>query len=469
MVDVQRVRSARLLAVRAAAGCGKTRLISSAVAEGAGERSLVLTHTHAGVDALRRRIRSLGGKTQACTIATIAGWALNLARRFPGTCGPVPARPTDSEWVPVYEGATRLVSISAIARVVRSSYDAVYVDEYQDCNRKQHALVVALSRVLPVRVFGDPLQGIFDFDRTLVDWDSDVTPVFGAPEELRVPHRWQGGNRALGAWLCEARTRLERGDSLDLRRAPRDALTFVPLGTNPALVQRAACSRARCADGESLVAIHQWEGQCHKVAQQTGGKFRSLETLECAPLFEYGRRLDQAVGGQALAKVALDFAVTCLIGIDASMRDQAARAISGAGGLGHRQTRFARQLAGLRKIAASGRLEDVRSWLAELLALGQRARRFELFAEMQRALDEALSIAPQGSVEEAAGVVRDRTRRMGRRLPRYVVSRTLLVKGLEFDHALILDASVLDRRNLYVALTRASRSLTVLSRKAVVP
>jgi hypothetical protein len=43
------------------------------------------------------------------------------------------------------------------------------------------------------------------------------------------------------------------------------------------------------------------------------------------------------------------------------------------------------------------------------------------------------------------------------------VSRTLLVKGLEFDHAVVLNGAEYDVRNLYVAMTRGSKSLTVLS------
>ena len=37
---------------------------------------------------------------------------------------------------------------------------------------------------------------------------------------------------------------------------------------------------------------------------------------------------------------------------------------------------------------------------------------------------------------------------------------TLLVKGLEFHHAVVLDADAYDARNLYVALTRGSISRT---------
>ena len=45
---------------------------------------------------------------------------------------------------------------------------------------------------------------------------------------------------------------------------------------------------------------------------------------------------------------------------------------------------------------------------------------------------------------------------------------TLLVKGLEFHHAVVLDADAYDARNLYVALTRGSNSLTVVSRGQII-
>ena len=43
----------------APAGCGKTHLIAEAVVNHGGERELILTHTHAGVDSIRRKIRAL--------------------------------------------------------------------------------------------------------------------------------------------------------------------------------------------------------------------------------------------------------------------------------------------------------------------------------------------------------------------------------------------------------------------------
>lgn len=45
---------------------------------------------------------------------------------------------------------------------------------------------------------------------------------------------------------------------------------------------------------------------------------------------------------------------------------------------------------------------------------------------------------------------------------RKLIGTTLLVKGLEYDHAVILDADSLDAKDLYVAMTRGAKSLTII-------
>ena len=71
------------------------------------------------------------------------------------------------------------------------------------------------------------------------------------------------------------------------------------------------------------------------------------------------------------------------------------------------------------------------------------------------------------TVREAAVAVRDRTRESGRAAEPRTVSRTLLVKGLEYDHAVILNADALSPREFYVAATRGRRTLTVFSANPV--
>jgi DNA helicase-2/ATP-dependent DNA helicase PcrA len=58
---------------------------------------------------------------------------------------------------------------------------------------------------------------------------------------------------------------------------------------------------------------------------------------------------------------------------------------------------------------------------------------------------------------------------VGRRLPPKAVGSTLLLKGLEADHCLLMDADGLGPRELYVALTRGRRSVTVISASPTLP
>lgn len=67
------------------------------------------------------------------------------------------------------------------------------------------------------------------------------------------------------------------------------------------------------------------------------------------------------------------------------------------------------------------------------------------------------------SFHDAAVRMREQNRLVGRPLPQRAVGSTLLLKGLEAEVAVILNAGVLDARNLYVALTRGSQRLVVCS------
>jgi hypothetical protein len=64
---------------------------------------------------------------------------------------------------------------------------------------------------------------------------------------------------------------------------------------------------------------------------------------------------------------------------------------------------------------------------------------------------------------------RDRVRYQGRRNRDRVVSRTLLVKGLEYDHVVIANIEqITDLNNLYVALTRARKSITIVGNTSTI-
>jgi DNA helicase IV len=70
---------------------------------------------------------------------------------------------------------------------------------------------------------------------------------------------------------------------------------------------------------------------------------------------------------------------------------------------------------------------------------------------------------PDLTVRQAVVRTRQQLRVTGRRPESRIVARPLLIKGLEFDHAVVTDSWSYDAHELYVCLTRGSKSLAVVA------
>ncbi len=452
--EVALSRSHRAVLI-ASAGCGKTEVIARAVCLHDGHRQLVLTHTHAGVRALRDRFRRLNVPSRHFHIDTIAGWALSYAHSYPALSGLAVTEPTeDDEWRQVYEAATQLLGQPAIRRVVKVSYDGVYVDEYQDCTLPQHNLVMRLANILPCRILGDPLQGIFDFNEPVVDWPNDVLPYFEQLPELTTPWRWQNVNPVLGGWLVGVRSALLTGQPIDLTGGP---LTWLPLSLQN---QRKACFTCAGQDG-SVVAVHKTPQQAHHIARFLRGTFTSMDEVYCKELFTWADRLDHSAGPQ-LAINLIDFASKCMTKVSSELGLIKTKLRNHTTNW-ERLRKHVRVARLLRQVAESGDLTTMLLAMDEIERLeGRVLHRRELWREMAKSIHERQH-GKHLSILQTAWHVRSKTSIVGRRLERRTVSRTLLIKGLEFDRAIVLDADTLNAKELYVALTRGARSLTVLS------
>lgn len=452
--------------VVAAAGCGKTELIARAVATNKTSRQLVLTHTHAGVRALRDRLRLRGADPAGYNVDTIAGFSLRYAASFPVLSGCNVVEPcTHEDWLLVYGAAVRSLGYHHVQRVLRRSYGGLFVDEYQDCTEMQHQLIMALVELLPTRIVGDPLQGIFGFseDDPLVDWTRNVYPVFNRLPDLKTPYRWRNKNEALGQWLTDARGLLISGDPI--RVVPNGPVSWVPLGD--ARTRQAAqiktCYEMLRHSGDSIVVIRKWAKQAHSTSKVLKGRYRSMEEVECKDLLDWCQRLEEANGMERSA-LLVQFALACMT--------KKPRALDELDKLLRKE-----QFPGSRKLAKHAPLKDalrtvmnsktISSMSAALRIIVDmqdvKLHRRELYREMLKATrnyDDSSGL----SLRSTAWKIRDGARRFGRFIDPRVVSRTTLVKGLEFDHVVIVNADDFDdAKNLYVALTRGTQSLTVMS------
>ena len=453
--------------VLAPAGFGKTHLIAQAVSR-ATDRRLVLTHTYAGVNALRRKMRELGVRGGSVRVDTIASWVLRLCLAYPARSGWTIQRPSGEEWTGLYGACSGLLDSGFIRRIVQASYVGLYVDEYQDCSTAQHEVVLKLARDLPCCVLGDPLQGIFDFDGQPVDWNRDVCSEFECVGHLETPHRWiRGGRPAIGAWLRTVRCLLERGQPVDLSEAPRSGVTLQAVvdAANLARVQGDTCRYFRCEPEDSVVAIHKGSGEyktrCHALARTVGGRFSSIEEIEGKAVFSFIAKIENArTNGKRLREVVA-LAEKCMTGVNAALPAATARGERADIRPNTRNPDVAS--AGNAYVTDPGSANMKALLLAVKGVNGVQVIRADLFNRMMGVLRKH-ALHPQTTLQEAADKYQAEFRCAGRPAGRRrLIGTTLLIKGLEFDHAIVLDAQSLSRRDLYVALTRGAKSITIIS------
>ncbi len=452
--------------VIAPAGCGKTHLIAETLKRhGAPKPILILTHTNAGVAALRGRLDKAGVPPRAYRLATIDGWAIRLIGMFPARSEIDPdilkLENPRSDYPTIRRAAAQMLKAGHVLDILAASYDRLIVDEYQDCNVLQHAIVYYAAPALPPSVLGDPMQAIFGWPgNELADWDKHVCTHFPVAGELTTPWRWKNANTEdLGRWLLDVRRALIEGTPIDLRTAPPEVSWTHLDGTEDRVRQlRAASIRAPDRDGTVLIIGKSTSPSSQQeYASQTPGAV-TVEAVDLKDLVQFARDLDFG-RPDALAQIA-NFAGSVMTNV--GVPDLLRRVDILERGTARRDPSEVERAALAFKAACSPAAAV--NLLVEISKEGGvRTHRPAVLRAGIKAL-QSCDGAAGNSFYEAAVRFREQNRLLGRPLPKRAVGSTLLLKGLEADVSVILDASDhLDARNLYVAMTRGSKRLIVCS------
>lgn len=460
--------------VIAPAGYGKTHLIAMAV-KAATKRQLVLTHTFAGVNSIKTKMKKLGAPASKCQIDTIASWSLRLCLAYPKTSGWKEEHPTGKQWSKLYECCTELLGKQFIRRVVAATYAGVYVDEYQDCSDLQHSLVCAFAEFMPCRILGDPMQAIFDFggdEGKPVDWTASVYPTFTCLGQLETPWRWRTtGDPELGAWLKKARETLEQGQKIDISNGLPACVKRVQTAPEFLASKQYSSLMDLLGHQESVIAIHcgdkQSKNKTHLLARTMGGRFSSIEEVEGKDLHSFIKKLVTAKTTQQGFLLALEFSKKCFTGVGEILT------------AGTKRGEVAKQRKGSKNPlvlhAANAYLKEPTAahlkgfFLALKANPDTSAYRRDLLYRFLNVLEIHIS-GGGATLQEAAKLYQRDLRHAGRPIShRKLIGTTLLVKGLEYDHAVILDTDTLDAKDLYVAMTRGSKSLTIIGFKHELP
>jgi hypothetical protein len=458
--------------VIAPAGYGKTHLIALA-ARASEHRQLILTHTFAGVNSIKTKMTSLGVPTSKYQVDTIASWSLRLCLAYPKTSEWKTENPTSKQWNKLYECCAGLLVKKFIRHIIAATSGGVYVDEYQDCSDSQHLLVCALAEFLPCRILGDPMQAIFDFGGGKpVDWEGSVYPFFDCLGQLETPWRWEkAGEPMLGAWLNEVRKKIELGQKIDLFGECPPCV--VCIDTNPEYLDSKQYS-SLCdllGHSESVIALlggdQQSKNKTHKLAQKMAGRFSSIEEVEGKDLHSFVKKFGAAKTAQAGFLLTLDFAKKCFTGVGNTLT------------AGTKRGEVAKQSKGTKYPlvlhAANDYLNNPTSshLMSFFLAVKANPKTSAYRRDLLYRFLIVLKMHVDGEREtlsEAANVYQREMRHKGRPIShRKLIGTTLLVKGLEYDHAVILNASALNAKELYVAMTRGSKSLTIIGTGRYLP
>lgn len=453
---------ARLGSVTAPAGCGKTQLIADALSQYTGIKPiLVLTHTNAGVTALRARLQRGGVPSSAYRVSTIDGFAMRLAAKFPLRAG-LNARVLDlanpnADYPAIRVAVQGLLQAGHICDPIASTYSRLLVDEYQDCNTAQHAIVCSIAQTLPTCILGDPMQAIFGFRDPLVHWEREAQAEFPPIGALQTPWRWQlAGMDALGAWLLQARTSLQAGQPVDLREAP-EGVQWVRLTQGMEVQQRllAARTEAPNRDGRVLVIGDSMNvNGRHQLTMQTPGA-TSVEAVDLRDLLNFARRFDLA-SPNALRLLA-EFATSLMTEVGTA--NLLARVETIRGGRARTPATPA-EAAAVTFMATLNYTTSIDLLLSLADQRGARVYRPEV---LHCCISALRATGGEGGFIGAAMQTRERNRHLGRPLGRRAVGSTLLLKGLEADVVVILEPERMTAQHLYVALTRGARRVVVCS------
>lgn len=467
MSETQSLHSSSNGYIEAPAGFGKTYLILDTIKKNPGKRQLILTHTIAGVASLRLKMKYHKIDSSAVSIETIAGWCQRYVLSYPGIAKAdlelLRARDPKNYWDHIYETFINLLENTNIKEIIQHSFGGIYVDEYQDCTNKQHKFIVELIKIIPVRVLGDPLQGIFNFKPgEMIDW-AEVEANYVSSGILDIPHRWIcAGNPEYGEWLKTVRVALLSGSSIDLSKAPA-CLRVVMLTGNYVDDQKAIISEARktLSEKSKRLIIGDKVGAISKslVVSLSRPRYKLLESIyskDIKELRDWAMFMDNKSRDDTL--ILFDLLIQCFSGIPSNLKTAAQKIVNGSGsGSKHELILALKELHGNFNTANAHRVIN-----AVQNHEDSSCHRYQPIMIIEMAL-QGIKEGEYESLYDSLEAAIASISRKGRFIPRYAIGSTLLVKGLEVEEVIVLNAHKLPRNDLYVALSRPTMKIVIFT------
>lgn len=453
----------------APAGFGKTHTIAESIASTDG-KFLVLTHTHAGVASIRQKLKKLGVNNNRYNVETIAGYVDKYVHAFTNKTN-IPLQEDKGYYSYLYKRFLELLAREHIIKTLQCTYRGVIIDEYQDCDIEQHSLVLKLSGIVDVHILGDELQGIFSFNnKELAKWDS-INEHFITVGKLNKPWRWiNGGNEPLGEDIARIREKLVAKEEINLEEYKTVHVIDADI-SNPTELYKSI--NGILNQEQNVLFIEPDSANKYKrlnIIKKFSGRIHMIESIDDADFYNRAKLIDSMQSGEVYS-LLLDLVKGKELKKKKKTSSRSNPLITNTSSIlkdegvpnkrGVESQKICNQI---KELSECFTLDKLKTILLELKKLPKtQIPSKDLFNSLVKAIEVAAG--KDISVYDGMVEVRNNLRRVGRTLQGRVIGTTLLTKGLEMDCVVIIGITgFTDEKNLYVALSRACKSLVVITK-----
>ena len=214
-------------------------------------------------------------------------------------------------------------------------------------------------------------------------------------------------------------------------------------------------------DYQSVLYITKWESQQRDFCLKHPGIFQVDEKQECEDLYRYAE-LFSNLDGSKLYRSVLDFESNCKTNINAELGSYKDRLEKNSFDFGRikKHKEFGELLVGVQNCDKYEAALQILDWIekAPVFKFYRRELHNEMIRSLKYAKEHGISV-----FEAAQRIRKDPALQKRYHNFKFLSSRTLLSKGLEFD-CVIIDMTIpLSAKEFYVAMTRAMRKIYIIT------
>lgn len=448
-----------MVGIIAPAGYGKTEEITKAV-KFCSEKQLILTHTRAGVTVLEDRMRKKQISNDKFEIDTIASFCMKWCKAYPATANVyIPDKINEIDYLSIYKGTKELFSNSWAKVVLKQTYSGIFVDEYQDCTESQHAIFMKLENVLPIRVFGDPLQGIFYWvkEDKIVNWKNFTFKVISP---LTVPRRWEKTNAELGLLLDNLRKKI-----ITVLNGNDVTINISNVTNCMTILNSTEWNNGRFVykikNYEKIVYLSAFINKQKLFSKRNGGFFQYDEVKDLAEAEAIIAKIE-AEKNERKALVLIESLKSMINSIQSELASYIKNLEKGKSDF--RKINKHKDLGRLIEIVCK---DNTSKSVLDVLRWFENNKKFNIYRkELLFRIGKIYTymVEESASLKETVEILSNQQYFTENRFSfSRLSSRTVLTKGLEFDCVIIDARDKMDVRDFYVAMTRAKKYIYIIS------